>query len=515
MSKKSKSTFRNSIAFILIAVVFTAVGAVLWENYSPSQETEYKEVFDTSEPARTVVPDRGTVYAAQYESFTSDEGEYTSPFVAVADRLKPSVVNISVVREGTDPHDFLRQFDPFREFFERREEQQRRPAPRPRSSGTGVIVDAEGHIITNNHVVENSEKITVELLDGTERDAEIIGADPETDLALLKIGKVDPGLVARLGDSEKIKIGDWAIAMGNALGLEWTLSVGIISAKGRSNLPIQGGGPLFQDFIQTDASINFGNSGGPLANIRGEVIGINSAINAAANNIGFAIPINLAKDVMVQLLDKGEVTRGYLGMVPVELDPLKREALGFDEDVEGIFVESVQNETPASDGGLHASDVIIEVDGVEVQDVTDFRFRVARHQPGENMELTVLRGKKTKKLDFVLADRSEYIAMASRGQRSSSNGWMGIHVVSLTSGQARGMDLEVEQGVLITRIDSDSPALEKLSEGDVIVKLGQDDISGIEDWRTVTNNIGETDKAILVMYFEQGRGSSRFVAFKK
>ncbi|MFC2170349.1 trypsin-like peptidase domain-containing protein [Calditrichota bacterium] len=486
-------------------------GAYLQHHYGKNKifhdTTEY-----STESERDLGMDAGVIYAAQYSS--RDNDSYESPFVSVAERLKPSVVNISSERMVADPHKMLREFEPFREFFERRPD----APPRRRSrqaSGTGVIISEEGHVLTNNHVVDGAETITVELLDGEERKAKVLGTDPETDLALIDIGKVKPDYVAKLGDSDKIRIGDWAIAMGNAMGLEWTLSVGVISAKGRSDLLISGGGPIYQDFIQTDASINFGNSGGPLANIHGEVVGINTAINAAGNDIGFAIPINLAKDVVRQLDENGQVTRGYLGMVPVELDPLKREALGLDEDTRGIFVESVQAETPADKGGLQASDIILEVDDKPVADVTDFRFRVARHRPDDKMELTVLRSGKKKKLDFTLANRAEYIAQNQQASPMVNDGWMGIRIAALTSPYARGMEFEVDQGVLVIQVKEDSPAAGKLRKGDVIVKLQQEDINSVDDWTELTGEIGDTDKAVLVMYYRDGKGSSKFVAIKK
>lgn len=218
---------------------------------------------------------------------------YESPFVSVGEKLKPAVVYIKVEKEETVSEAFP-GFDPFRDFFNKPRGQEPRKRTFP-ASGSGVIIDKRGYILTNNHVVENAKKITVKLEDDTEEEATLVGTDPETDLALIQINAVKPHQVAELGDSDEIRIGDWAIAMGNPLGLEWTLTVGVISAKGRSNLNISGRGPAFQDFIQTDASINFGNSGGPLANIRGEVIGINTAINTSGQNIGFAIPINMAR----------------------------------------------------------------------------------------------------------------------------------------------------------------------------------------------------------------------------
>jgi len=430
--------------------------------------------------------------------------EFESPFVAVADRLKHSVVNITVKKEA----DFG-GFPGFEELFGGRSH------PQITSGGSGVIIDSQGRVVTNHHVVEGGSEITVTLSDGEERSATLVGADPETDLALLNIGTVSEDWVATLGNSDDIRIGDWAVAMGNPLGLDWTLTVGVISAKGRSDLLISGGGPVFQDFIQTDAAINFGNSGGPLANIHGEVIGINSAVNTAANGIGFAIPINLAREVIDQLLQSGVVRRGYLGMVPVELDPLKREALRLDEDVRGVFVESVSEGTPADRGGLQGSDVIVAIDGNPVKDVQDFRMRVARHQPGESVKLTVLRDGTRRELSFILADRSEYVASARPGVAGGAEPWMGIAVAGLDGPRAKRMSLDVDDGVVVLEVESGSPAEGKLRTGDVITRVDGRSILSVQDWREVTSRLHGVDRAVLVMFYRQGKGNSRFTALKR
>ncbi|MBZ0263474.1 trypsin-like peptidase domain-containing protein [bacterium] len=435
------------------------------------------------------------------------DGMQESPFVTVGEMLKHAVVFIKVEKERTV------NAIPFHEFFGR-------PSPQPErkqivpSSGSGVIIDKEGYILTNNHVVEDATKIVVKLADGEEQNAELIGTDPETDLALIKIDKVHPDHVASLGDSDEMRIGDWAIAMGNPLGLEWTLTVGVISAKGRSNLRIGGRGPAFQDFLQTDASINFGNSGGPLANIRGEVIGINTAINTSGQNIGFAIPINMAKEVVQDLRETGSVSRGYLGMLPTELTEVMKEALKIDDDLKGVFVETVEPNTPASEGGLEPADVVIKVDGKTVADVQDFRFRVAAHKPDSKMELTILRNGKEKDLHFVLGDRADYIASARTGQPAQADTWMGITVAGLQSPEARQGRIAVKEGVLITKVENGSAAEGNLSPGDVIVKIGSQSVTGMSDWQKVTRDLKDSKKAVLVQFHPGGQEITRFVALK-
>ena len=509
MRRRVIKNILNGAVVLMLAVFFVGVGILFtarlnWTTASSAVEVDSRDTESTP-----------TSYARLASQGSAAGGSIPeSPFVVVAERLKPAVVNITAVRnQGVDPHQRFWDIEPFREFFRDRIPDREPQRHRFTSGGTGVIIDRRGYVVTNNHLVADAVSVVVTLVDGTEREARVIGADPETDLAVLNIGDVGQASVAKLGDSDAIRIGDWAIAMGNPFGLDWTLTVGVISAKGRSNLNIAGGGPSFQDFIQTDASINFGNSGGPLANIHGEVIGINSAINAAANGIGFAIPIDMVKEVVDQLLNQGYVIRGYLGMVPSELDPLRREALGLKKEQDGIFVESVQRDTPAEDGGLRATDVITEVDGVPVNDVTDFRLRIARHKPGEKLSLNVIRKSRKKRLNFILADRSEFIASA--GSAVGGFEWMGIGVVALNSPQARRLDLEVEEGVLVVDINEDSPAEGKLSRGDVIVKVDDAEIGSIADWQEAIGLFGETDRAILIMFYPQGRGSSRFVAIKK
>ncbi|MBS1262818.1 MAG: Periplasmic serine endoprotease DegP [Calditrichaeota bacterium] len=480
---------RRSLMIAFVVAAFLLAGLI------PSQSPAEKEI---------------KVEGSRYLTST-----FESPFVAVAERLKASVVHINAIRER-EVRPFIPRFFENNPFFDIDPEDRKPRVQKIPSSGSGIIIDSEGYVLTNNHLVQDAGEITVKLIEGEEVDAEVVGADPETDLALLRIDPVAEDYVAPLGDSDKIRIGDWAIAMGNPLGLDWTLTVGVISAKGRSNLNIAGGGPVFQDFIQTDASINFGNSGGPLANIHGEVIGLNAAVNARAEGIGFAIPINLAKDVVRQLKESGSISRGYLGMVPRPLTGLLREALALDEDVEGVFVEAVEANTPAEEGDLREEDVIVEVDGEPVSDVNDFRFRVARHEPGQRLALTVLRDGKRRELEFTLANRAEYLQAASAPAGGGEAPWMGLDVESLDSPRVRrNADIEVDSGVIVVGVREDSPAQGVLNRGDVIVEIDQKPIENLADWRKVTGELRGVTKAVLVKYHPQGRAQTRYAALKK
>ncbi|MBC8478651.1 trypsin-like peptidase domain-containing protein, partial [bacterium] len=292
-------------------------------------------------------PDREALASA-----TSLQLNGNSPFKAVARQVTPAVVFITNTHDMETPRglEFFHQNPLWERYFGEQESQ----PPRKKevtSSGSGIIINSEGYILTNNHVVEKANKLLVVLSDDDEYEAEVVGTDSETDLAVLRLLDYEGELpFATLGNSDLMEPGDWAIAIGNPLGLERTVTVGVISATGRSGLNIGGGqGPSFQNFLQTDASINFGNSGGPLVNIQGEVIGINTAINAAGQGIGFAIPSNMAGNIYRQLREHGEIVRGYLGMVPRALDPATRGALELNKEVQGIFVDNVEPNTPASE----------------------------------------------------------------------------------------------------------------------------------------------------------------------
>ena len=427
----------------------------------------------------------------------NEDGE--SPFIAVAERVKPAVVSISAERKANtyNPHDSF-DFGPFKDFFDQRENTPRR-SPTVQAGGTGIIISKDGLVLTNNHIVAEADKVTIRLSDDSEFDAEIVGTDPQTDIALLKVdAKFSEERVAHLGDSEKIKIGGWAIAIGNPFGLDWTVTVGVISAIGRGGLNFGGqDGPIVQDFIQTDASINYGNSGGPLMNIRGEVIGINSAINSRGQGIGFAIPINMAKEVAEQLLDHGRVSHGYLGMVPAELTPLKKEALGLEKKVRGVFVDRVEDNTPAHEGGLKPGDVIIKFDGNKITSVTQFRNLVARKRSGEKVSATIVRDGRESKLSFNLGERPDF-SQARSENKIERDVWMGIYVEDFRSNSG-------DNGVIIRRIESDSPAVESLRERDIIIEIDKRPVQSIEDFKEISEDMKDRRKSILFRISRDGR----------
>ena len=317
-----------------------------------------------------------------------------NPFIQVAEQVTPSVVNISTVTTGKTgkPGELFRPFgnDPFfRDFFDRFFEGM--PRRRQQTSlGSGVVIDRAGLILTNNHVIKDADEITVRFSNKQEAKGKVVGTDGKTDLAVIRVTTKEELPVARLGNSDTLRVGEWAIAIGNPFGLDHTLTVGVVSATGRSEVGIA----AYENFIQTDASINPGNSGGPLLNVRGEVIGINTAIVASGQGIGFAIPINMARKIMDDLVKKGKVTRGWLG---VGVQPLTPElAKSFGVSGEGVLVNQVMPKSPAEAAGLKVGDLILSVDGKAIKDPRELQRVIADIDIGKSIEVQILREKETR-----------------------------------------------------------------------------------------------------------------------
>ena len=433
-----------------------------------------------------------------------------SPFARVAATTSPGVVYIEVRRRGVTP----RRRGPFEEFFHDFGPH-RGPTEMP-TSGSGFVMDGRGYILTNNHVVDQADKLSATFLNGETYACETVGQDPRTDVAVIRItepsrdGKAFPALP--LGDSDEIQIGDWAIAVGNPFGekLAGTVTVGVISAKGRSDLDITGVDEKIdlQDFIQTDASINFGNSGGPLVNIRGEVVGVNTALNAQGQGIGFAIPINLAARVAQQLIQTGKVRRGYLGIDAAELT--RAVAEGNDWDVHsGILVSSVAAESPAEKAGLRQDDVIVEFNGRPVSNQAQFRLLVAETEVGSKVRLKVYRAGEYKDLQVTLEeDQGSPLAAVADTPESS---WLGMRVQDLASApEAFGLQGE-ERGVAVVEVEPGSPAAEKgVQPGSLILEIVNEEIGGMEDYNRIREELKDRRKPITVKIKEGG--TVRYVA---
>jgi len=429
-----------------------------------------------------------------------------SPFVPVVERALPAVVFIDVRKKvgGSDSSDPQEQL--FRRFFG--DDAPKRQTIRP-SSGSGFIIDPQGHILTNNHVVRDADQITVTLNDKREYKARVVGADPETDVAVIKIDGENLPTVP-LGDSDNLRVGDWAIAIGNPLGeLRGSVTVGIVSAQGRSNLNIFGGSPGFQDFIQTDASINFGNSGGPLCNIRGEAIGINTAINPSGQGIGFAIPINLAKHVAEQLVSKGAVSRAWLGVQLAELTPEIAEGFGLKGD-QGVVIQDVLPGQPAQRAGLKRNDVIVEYEGHAVSDLQKFRLKVADTPIGSKVNLTVLRDGKKIPVTVTLTERSTQVASNEGAPEKDTPdapvNLGGLRVRDLTRTEHAGAKLT--NGVMVTDVEDGSAADEAgLQAGDIVEEVGGKPVSSAADFEKSITEARRQDKRHAVLLVRRGEGS--------
>lgn len=446
--------------------------------------------------------------------------ETSKAFASVAKQVSPSVVFIQVesVQRGAPMTPFQSPFgdDLFRRFFGEQFPgfpNQRRHQPERRVMGQGSgfvfkidkgVLSDSSYILTNNHVVEGADKIRVTFQDGRELEAKIAGADPKSDIAILEVdGSEHPALP--MGNSSNLEVGEWVVAVGNPFGLSHTLTVGVVSAKGRSGLGIND----YEDFIQTDAAINPGNSGGPLLNLDGEVVGINTAIFSRSGGymgVGFAIPVNLAKNIADQLIDSGEVTRGYLGIVIQNMTPELAQSFHIDEK-KGILVAQVSEDSPAENAGLKVGDLIVRYQGEKVTEVADFRNRVALTPPGTLANLTVIRDGKNKIINVKIGNLEDDQVVASISTETA--GELGFTVQTLTSELARQFNAKPGRGVVVTEVQSNSvAAMSGLRPGTVILQVNQMNVDSTADFkRAVEKSSG--DKRVLLLVSDGGM--SRYV----
>jgi serine protease Do len=416
----------------------------------------------------------GLLSAAGLQAAKSAPRMIPDNFSALAEQVGSAVVNIQVEKTGKDK-DVARQFEGhpfwderFKDFFGKQMPPQDR---RQAGIGTGFIIDKNGYIITNNHVVEDADKIKVKLKDERELDAKVIGRDPQTDLALIKIDAKGDLPVANLGRSADLKVGEWVVAVGSPFGLEQTVTAGIVSAKGR----VIGSGP-YDDFIQTDASINPGNSGGPLVNLNGEVVGINTAIIAHGQGIGFAIPIDMATKIVSQLKDNGEVTRGWLG---VNIQDLKGDLADYygAKNSEGVLVTEVVPGNPADKAGIKAKDIITAVDGEKVKSSRELTAKAATLPVGETTKITVVRDGKEKTIEVKVAKRPLTVADAGKPP-VEKEGEYGLQVTDLTPELAQRLKTNREAGVVVVGVRPDSKAYKAgVEQGDLILEVNRERVS--------------------------------------
>jgi serine protease Do len=419
-------------------------------------------------------------------------------FIELAKELRPAVVNISTSQVGgggqqSSPSPFGEE-DPFSEFWRRffGDPLPRGPFRHQKSLGSGFVLDREGYILTNNHVVESGDKIIVRLSNEKEFEAKLVGRDAKTDIAVIKIDAEIDLATAPLGNSDELEVGEWVLAIGNPFGLEHSVTAGIVSAKGRNI----GAGP-YDNFIQTDASINPGNSGGPLINLRGEVVGINTAIFSRGGGnigIGFAIPINLVKELLPQLKSKGKVTRGWLGVVIQRVTPTIAESLGMDQ-ARGALVANVTSNGPAEGAGVQIGDVIIEFGGQRVKESNDLPIIVARTTVGKKVSVVVLRDGKEVKLSVTIGELKEEEVLAS----AKGKGELGLTVQRVTPQIADSLGLDRAEGVVITMVEPGSPAEEAgLRRRDVILEIDRKSIRKLSDYQKAITKI-KKGKGILFL----------------
>ncbi len=436
-------------------------------------------------------------------------------FSSLADAVSPAVVNIRTEKTIQGGGRVFRHFnqqnpfgnnDHFNDFFEKFFGEQPQKDYKQRSLGSGFIIDKDGYIVTNNHVIENADKIKVKLKDGKEYSAKIVGKDPSTDIALIKINAGDNLHVLPFGDSSAIKVGQWVVAIGSPFGLEQTVTAGIISAKGR----VIGSGP-YDNFLQTDASINPGNSGGPLIDMQGQVIGINTAIIASGQGIGFAIPINLAKGVIEQLKTKGEVTRGWLGVVIQDINDDVANYYGV-KDKKGVLVTEVIKGDPADKAGIRPQDIIIEVNNQKVDSSRDLTNLVANIPVGEKVKITILRDNKKQTLTVDVAKRpEENKLMSSNGSGKTHEEDLGIQVSNITPEVAKQLNVSPSDGVLVEQVISGSKAeAAGVQNGDIIKEINHHAVKSVDEFTSELSKLKKKDEIQLFIW----RMNAGFVVIK-
>jgi len=412
--------------------------------------------------------------------------------------VSPAVVNISTtqvvkfnrprMRNPFGPQDPFEEF--FHNYFGRMPREQKR-----KSLGSGFIVSPDGFILTNNHVVEKAEEVTVTLLDKEEFRAKVIGTDPKIDIALIKIDAKRKLPYVALGDSDKLDVGEWVVAIGNPFALGHTVTAGIVSAKGR----IIGSGP-YDDFIQTDASINPGNSGGPLFNLKGEVVGINTAIMQGGQGIGFATPIQLAKSVLEQLKDKGKVTRGWLGVYIQKLTPEAAENLGI-SGKHGALVSDVTSGGPAEKAGIRSGDVIVGFNGKEIRDEHELPQAVASTKPGKTANVRLLREGKEMTVAVTIAEMTGEPGKPAGGHELPKN--LGLTVQDITPEIAQRFEIADTKGVVVTGVEDGSPAEDAgFNQGDIIRAIvrqnKRDPVTNAAEFAKLVKKF-QSDKTILFL----------------
>ena len=497
---RRRSPFRPlALAFGIVALfgaLVIAVGPTTlgWQAGSPGETP-------VSPPARATSPVSTPAVAEAPKSPSGnsplpDVDALSRAFASVAEMLKPAVVNVFTEQKaGEVSHPPTG--GPFDEFFERffREQQDQKR----RSLGSGVIIDARGYVVTNNHVVENADEIEIQFSDERRFKAEVVGTDPPTDLAVLRIKTEKPETFHHVdfGDSDALVVGEWVLAMGNPFGFGHTVTAGIVSAKGR----VIGQG-TYDDFVQTDAAINPGNSGGPLVNMKGQVVGINSNIisnSGGSMGIGFAIPSNMARKIYDQLVSAGTVVRGWLGVGIQPLTPELAKGFGLEGKHGALISEVLGEDSPAAKAGLKAGDVIVELKGIPVDSNTHLVHLVADIHPGETVELKYYRDGKLASTKVTVAKRTVDQAFAAPPRNlQGEKGRLGISGQNLTPQLAGEMGASSKAGVVLVEVDPDGPAEEAgLRRGDILIEANREPLRTVDDLQRVLSEVPKGGDVLL------------------
>ena len=470
--------------FVLTAIIFTFFGMLVTANLDLTPKSVAQVSVNIAQTGLFPIIDRN--------------GEQESPFVQVVEQVQDAVVNVSAKAKNTDTP-WWHQGTVF-----------------STSSGSGFFFRKDGYILTNNHVVENAVELYVTTASGFRYDATLVGADPQTDLAVVKIEVEDEDIaVIEFGDSDNLKVGDWAIAIGNPFpqqGLDRTVTVGVISAKGRRNLHFGSETPTYQDYIQTDASINPGNSGGPLLNLKGQCIGVNAAISSPTGGsvgIGFAIPINLARSVVPDLIALGKVNRGWLGVWLGELTEKEARRQGID-GLYGVKIDSVFKNSPADVAGIEKGDIIVTINGHQVENNNHLSVLVSQAKDGQPVPMELVRGGEHYTVNTVVADRDSFLAdLRNNGdtptQRDDSPvvRWLGMELTSFTEDLAGYLNIPHIDGVFVQRVSAGSPAdNSSVSRGTIIMQISNQPVSSVEDIVTISSNMSGIPRRIPMIVVE-------------
>lgn len=483
MSSFSRGILAGAAASAAIAASLAVVSPLSFEGSSAA-----------AAPAQAPVPALWHEQAAPPKPVLSPGFTPLPSLAPLVKTLKPAVVSVataSVVRRG-------RGGDPFEEFFRPHHGEDRTGRVVPRGKGSGFIIHESGLVLTNNHVIDKADQILVKLADGREFPGEVVGRDPKTDVALLRLKDASDLPTVYLGDSDRADVGDWVVAIGNPFGLSHSVSVGIVSAKER----FIGAGP-YDDFIQTDAAINPGNSGGPLFNASGEVIGINTAIVAQGQGIGFAVPINLVKALVPQLEETGTVARGWLGVAIQDITPEIAKSLGLGDRSRGALVADVVAGSPAEQAGLRHGDLVVSVDGKEIGTYGQLSRTIALLPPGKTISLGIVRDGKEQALSVAVAARDDGgNVLPARGERSQGEkedvGALGLSVGEITQELARSMKLRSGAGVVVHSVERDSVAARAgIQAGDVILEVNRRQLRGLSDYRDAVRSASSGEMLLL------------------